>query len=459
MKKLLSILLVLVMVACVFAVAETDEYYANGLSKTEEVTIVVSHRDAGNGTWQIERAKEVFEAMYPNVHVELLISTDMDSVIKTRIAAGIDEDMPTVFEYDSASIMSYVKAGLVEPLDEIWEYTATDTDAQLKDLTDEAYYRASFIGGWADGEEHVAAFPTYDGGCLGWFFNKNLFEEKGWNQNPQTWEEFLDLCEEIKADGIYPLVCTGVYGYIGFNETCSFFQLASEAGDVEQYEEDYKYLTNNYWTNDYVTGYYTKLYELGQKGYFPEGIPAMTHTQAQMQVINGNAAMVISGSWIGNEMLDSTPDGFEWGCMVLPVRESEEGQLCVTASTFQARCIWAGKSDIEKAWGKEFIRVMWDMECQIAAAECGTISIRSDFVDDPERVAIYDTAIGAAMSYIAENNCRRIYVTQEVTIDDPAYAQVNQKLSDAKNDICLGLVDPLPILEELQEALDEILGN
>lgn len=457
MKKLLSILLVLVMVAglCAFA----DEYYENGLSKTEEVTIVVSHTDAGNGSTQIEKAKEVFEAMYPNVHVELLISTDMGNIIKTRIAAGDNNDMPTVIEADGGSMNSWIKAGLVEPLDELWEYTATDTDATLKELTSDAYYRASFVSGWADGEKHVGAFPAYDGGCVGWFYNKNLFEEKGWNQNPQTWDEFIELCDTIKADGVYPLVCTGVYGYIGMNEQCSYFQLASEAGVVDEYEEDYKYLANDFWTNDYVKGYWSKLYELGQAGYFHYGIPAMTHTQSQMQVLNGTCAMVISGSWIGNEMLDSTPDGFVWGFMVLPVRESEDGQLCVTASGVQARSIWAGKSDLEKAWGKEFIRVMWDMECQIAAAKCGTISIRDDFVADPDRLAIYDTAIGAAMSYIADNNCRKIYVQQEVTIDDPAYAQINQKLNDARNDICLGEVDPLPILDELQAALDSALGN
>ena len=456
MKKLLSIVLALVLVLTCAAFAESDETYANGLSKTEEVTITVSQADAGNGTSQIEKAKEVFEALYPNVHVELLISTDIQNIVRTMVAAKDDEKIPTVIDFGDTS---WIKAGYLEPLDELWEMKATDTDATLRELTDEAYYKASFVSGWEDGEKHVAIFPSYDGGCVGWFFNKNLFEEKGWNQNPQTWDEFLDLCEEIKADGVTPLVCTGVYGYVGMNEQHSFFQLASEAGVVDQYEEDYKYFAGNYWNNEFVTEYFEKLYYLGQQGYFHEGIPAMTHTQSQMQVINGECAMVISGSWIGNEMLDSTPEGFDWGFMVMPVRESEEGQLCVTASGIQGRCLWANKPELEKAWGKEFIRVIWDMECQIAAAKCGTISIRNDFVADPERVALYDSAIGAAMSYIADNGCRRIYVQNEITIDDAEYAQVTQKLGDAKNDICLGKVDPLPILDELQEALDKVLGN
>ena len=459
MKKILSILLVFMMMFALLGIASADEYYENGLSKTEEVTIVVSHTDAGNGTTQIEKAKEVFEAMYPNVHVELLISTDMGNIIKTRIAAGENADMPTVIESDGASMPAWIEAGLVEPLDDIWAFSATDTDATLKDLTSDAYYRASFATGWKDGEKHVGAFPVFDGGCVGWFFNKNLFEEKGWNQNPQTWDEFVELCEEIKAEGINPLVCTGVYGYIGMNDCASFFQLASEAGVVEQYEDDYKHLANNYWNNDFVKATFEKLYYLGQEGFFHEGIAAMTHTQAQMQVINGNCAMVISGSWIGNEMLDSTPEGFEWGFMVMPVRETTDGQLAVNASGVQARSIWAGKSDTEKAWGKEFIRVMWDLEVQTAGAACGTISIRSDFVDDPDRLAIYDTAIGAAMKYIADNNALCVYAPGEVTVSDPAYAQVNQKFSDARNDICLGLVDPLPLLDELQEALDAALDN
>ena len=103
MKKLLSIVLALVLVLSFAAVAESDETYANGLSKTEEVTITVSQVDAGNGTSQIEKAKEVFEALYPNVHVELLISTDIQNIVRTMVASKDDEKIPTVIDFGDTS--------------------------------------------------------------------------------------------------------------------------------------------------------------------------------------------------------------------------------------------------------------------------------------------------------------------------------------------------------------------
>ena len=51
----------------------------------------------------------------------------------------------------------------------------------------------------------------YVANAAGILYNKDIFEENGWNV-PTTWQEFTTLCDEIKQSGMLPL-------YLGFKDT------------------------------------------------------------------------------------------------------------------------------------------------------------------------------------------------------------------------------------------------
>lgn len=59
-------------------------------------------------------------------------------------------------------------------------------------------------------QEGVYGLP-YVANCAGVLYNKDMFAENGW-EIPETWTEFITLCEEIKASGNLPL-------YFGFKDT------------------------------------------------------------------------------------------------------------------------------------------------------------------------------------------------------------------------------------------------
>ena len=44
----------------------------------------------------------------------------------------------------------------------------------------------------------------YVANAAGVLYNKDMFAEHGW-EIPQTWDEFISLCEEIQNEGIHPL--------------------------------------------------------------------------------------------------------------------------------------------------------------------------------------------------------------------------------------------------------------
>ncbi len=51
----------------------------------------------------------------------------------------------------------------------------------------------------------------YAANAAGVLYNRDMFEQNGW-EIPNTWEEFISLCEQIQAKGILPL-------YLGYKDT------------------------------------------------------------------------------------------------------------------------------------------------------------------------------------------------------------------------------------------------
>ena len=66
--------------------------------------------------------------------------------------------------------------------------------------------------------ENLKFIPTegtysvpYVANAAGILYNRDMFEEHGW-KIPETWDELLALCDEIKAEGILPF-------YMGYKDT------------------------------------------------------------------------------------------------------------------------------------------------------------------------------------------------------------------------------------------------
>src|SRR5690606_17076303 len=51
---------------------------------------------------------------------------------------------------------------------------------------------------------------------------------------------------------------------------------------------------------------------------FISGWQGLSHTEAQARFFRGEAAMLVTGSWLVNEMRSSIPEGFELGAMNFP---------------------------------------------------------------------------------------------------------------------------------------------
>ena len=146
------------------------------------------------------------------------------------------------------------------------------------------------------------------------FCNKNIFDDCGITKYPETWTEFMDACEKIKAKGYTPVTSDSNYAtsWVGY-----YMSRLMGNDEVAKLSND-----PSAWSNPKVLEAAKAIEDMAKKGYFDPVIETNTYPNAQQSmVINEKIAMYINGTWLPNEVKDSTPDDFKWGSFAFPTVE------------------------------------------------------------------------------------------------------------------------------------------
>lgn len=430
------------------APSEEPQVYDNGLPKNEKVVLKLGFNEDGAGREWIDYAMKKFTEKYPNVTFDPTYHPQLRTLNDSLIAAKKDEDMFDLFvPAISGGPTPLILEGLLEPQDDIYERELMDKPGTkvVDGLVDGVLaYKP------VDGKHYQTATNIYAGGL---FYDKVFFEQNGWNQHPKTWDEFVALLESIKSKGIIPITYPGVYAeYIDNAFGVKEFELADAKGNAKQYLEDWaNYKLANNFTSPELVEKWTKIYELGKKGYFPKGVAALNHTQSQMQVLQHQAAMVSSGSWIANEMKDATPEGFKWGYMAVPFTNDPNQTIWLKDGFQGGFAIWAAKPELNKKWAKEFILSIYNLDVQtILAEKAGAIPVRKDFTDSSKLQeapkAVYDYLNGVKYQYADNSDAARLVILK----DQDNFKQAKKILVEAITGISEGKTDPVKILEEAE---------
>jgi N-acetylglucosamine transport system substrate-binding protein len=148
----------------------------------------------------------------------------------------------------------------------------------------------------------------------GWWYNVNLFEQNGW-QPPKTYDELLVLGEKIKAKGIAPLTYQGKYPYYALQGFV--LPWAIHLGGLEAFRAA-EGLEPGAWKAEPFLKAAQNVAELRDKKFFQKGADGLSHTEAQMEFLNGRAAMIPCGTWLESEMKNQMPAGFKMAFMLPP---------------------------------------------------------------------------------------------------------------------------------------------
>lgn len=141
--------------------------------------------------WIKDVDRELFKAFEEETGVEVKILLTPDNGYATLLGTSLSGGSNAVDMFMYAAGGEMRSAGIAEVALDLSNEPWVD---RLEDWAVEANTE--------DGK--LLGFSTWGVDYEGVLYNKTLFDEKGW-EVPTTWQEFLDLCDTIQADGITPL--------------------------------------------------------------------------------------------------------------------------------------------------------------------------------------------------------------------------------------------------------------
>lgn len=451
----------LVMILCLFfvgcgekgiqekntAIYDGDVYEENGLPKEQKVTIKTIFPVAGIGKEYFEYAVKSFEEKFPNVEIDVRWIEEGNNIYKsmmrTLLQSGNEKEMYTIFpSFGSDIIKGLALEGKLEAQDDLWErflYDSPKTSVKDMVIIDK---REVFIG------NHLYSIPSQVN-IYGLYYNKNMFEDNGWNEEPNNWDEFMALCQKIKATGTYPMVMAGKYPY--------YFMYGWGAipycvGGDEYRDAEYKYLPDVYKSVSYKD-MLIKMEQFTKKSYFHPGTVSFDHTQSQMEFLQGKAAMITNATWVANEMKNVTPKGFKWGFMPFPGNDNSSSKKVVLSQGSSGLLIWKNKPGIEKKWAKEFVLWLLNLDVQKIIAQHGGVPIRKDFIKEQKNLTKISPSVFVALEKI--NGKENISIVNKdiriKTISNTEMAKLPKVMQDGFVSIVSGNKSAVAVADEINK--------
>lgn len=277
-------------------------------------------------------------------------------------------------EWKGREIRTIVKAALdagedIDVFDDDYEKIAVefkDKVLSLEDMAKEAGYDdfaapvfPQAVRNWA-GELIVIPYQPYTSGI---FYNKDIFEKAGVTEEPATWNEFLEVCEKIKATGVAPLAQDDAYVDYAFG-----YHLARYIGQDAVKEV----VSNGDWAeNEAVLKAAQDIITLREKGYLSEYAPG-AYPEGQNELGYDEAAMVVNASWVPTEITNNTQCDINWGMFNYPSVEGGKDPNTIANVGAQGLAINKKSDNPQEAF--DFImKITSGKFDQKAALECGGI--------------------------------------------------------------------------------------
>ena len=297
-----------------------------------------------------------------------------DTMLKTKLAGG---DAPDLIMGRPKMYADLIRAGHIEPL----------TDAEfLKNVEPETLESMK-----VDGD--IYAVPTNQGG-IGIFYNKKVFEDND-IEIPKSHEELMDVAKKLEDEGITPFAhgfqeswmaqCdlqSDLYGYTLQQNPTMFKDIMAGKKKFADYP-DFKKCVQR--TVD----------RLSFEGGDDFGTDA---SKARNMLINGEAAMLISGNWEISEFAEAGVDD-QIGFFATP--NTDDDQPVLGLAPDGCYMITAQSENVEEA--KKFIEFLttpegaaivnekgYDIPCATNVDKTKLSPIVQDFIDIEDNGKVYN---------------------------------------------------------------------
>lgn len=340
----------------------------------------------GFGTEYPEAFKRLFEERYPEAEVGVQGTETIGTVVQPRFAGGNPPDLLNNSGDDLLDLSGLVNDGAVLDLAPLLDAPSLDDpNARVRDVLQPGTIEAGTFGNRMYALNY--SYSTY-----GMWYDARLFREHGWTP-PTSWSEFLALAEEMQQAGIAPFIHQGQHPWYIHNVFMEWVYAEGGLDAVLKIDN----LEPDAWRQDAVMVAAARLHEMVENGLIYPGSAGLSHTESQQLWLDNEAGFIWCGSWLENEMAETTPPGFE---MTLAAPWAPSDSPATPAGSLR---VGAGEQFVvpaqaaNTAGGLEFLRLM----CSRAAGQAWAELTRSTSVVIGSAEGVESTALVSAAQVAA----------------------------------------------------------
>jgi len=270
------------------------------------------------GEPQVEVVKQwidEYTELHPNVTFNVVwAGREIITRLQTAMSGG---EVIDLVDHEGAALKgALVDRGLTMAVDQYLDAEAYDGGGTLRDL---------FIPGSLeslaadDGSIHVVPYEII---TTGLFTNKDLLEAAGVTEDPETWEQLLVDLQKIQDSGVVPIAQDA---QIDFYNAMWYYHMVQRMKGTGFFFAAVEDETGEAWGDPAFLEAAKMIRELWDKGFIPDESKGYIWPAGQLELAVGNASMEMVGSWLPNEVKDTTGPDFNWGYFPFPDIEGGVG--------------------------------------------------------------------------------------------------------------------------------------
>lgn len=385
-----------------------------------EVSISIWHNYAGDDlrAQVVRDIIEDFKQDNPDIKVDAQ-AIPVDGYRERISTVAAAKELPDVFlTYAGSFTDEFYKGDLIQPIDSLFEEHPEWKEGFLEGALDPYLY---------DGD--IYSVPVAMSATSFLFYNKNLFNENNL-EVPKTWDDFLKVIDAFNELEITPIALGNKEPWVA--QSTTFGALANRVTGTDWFLNAVDQEEAAFTDSEFIEalGYFK---ELVDRDAYQEGANALDNTQGEQYFAQGNAAMMVNGSWTISSLAASMSkeDLDNIGVAVFPTIEGGAGEgntitggpgggFILNSQTegenkeAALKLIYAiSSADAQKAVAESESMVMYDVE--IEQDEVSTLFYDAfNLVRSVDFVPVYDIHLSSAAGEAVNNGLQEIMLGVDI---------------------------------------------
>jgi raffinose/stachyose/melibiose transport system substrate-binding protein len=343
--------------------------------------------------------------------------------VKTQAAGKQLPDLVQAFP--GAELMPLVKGELVQPIDDILSHwDGLIPEGQLGD------YRV-------DGKQYALPANVTPTSLV--YYDKDMLKEAGYEEFPQTYEEFKKLIKKLKESDTIPIALGNKAQWV---LQSSYISTIGDRLTGDEFLPGVLDSGEKKFTDDSFVEAVKVIKEMADMGAFNEDFNSIDNIQHRDLFVLGDAAMMIDGAWSLGPTLEAAPDK-NIGMALFPEVKGGKGDpeavSAVTGTGIALNSELEGKK-LEAA--QEFLKFFYDEEYYKDLMKAD-ILVAAD-IEAPEGIS----PLLKEVSQLTNNKIVPVY-------DANLPTDVTDMINSGLQEVTLGTMTPEELAEKLQAAVEK----